>query len=74
MSKILVFGCWLIAAPIVFAGIVLNAVCNFFEGDEYKKLVLLAIVVTVAMFVMSLAAGYFAYFEVGRQIELEVVK
>lgn len=31
MTKILTFACWLIAAPVVFAGIVLNAALNFFE-------------------------------------------
>lgn len=37
MSKILVFGCWLIAAPVVLAGIVLNAVCEYFSGCETRK-------------------------------------
>ncbi len=34
MTKILTFACWLIAAPVVFAGIVLGAAINFFGGDS----------------------------------------
>lgn len=39
--------------------------------DEYKKLTVLAIILTTAVFVAALAVGYYIYSEVGAQILIE---
>lgn len=34
MTKFLTFACWLVAAPVVFAGVLLGAALKLFEGDS----------------------------------------